>query len=576
MNKVGRNDPCPCGSKKKFKQCCQLGAGTPAADHRSAAALTTAPPQAFQTALAHHRAGDLALAGAVCHRILATEPRHAEALHLLGMIAFQTARSADAAELIRRAVQINPSNPYFHSNLGIALQNQGKLEEAVASYKNALRLKPDFADVYSNMGKAFRDQGKPGEAAACCRKALALRPDLTEALNNLGNALMDQGNIEEAMACYRKLVAWNPGSAGAHYNMGNALREQGRHDEAVVSFRKALSLQPDLVPAHVNLGNGLQHQGKMEEAAACYRRALSLDPGLVQAHINLGNVYQEQGKLEEAIAGYRTALSLDPESSLACINLGNAFREQGDLDRAIAAYQEAVRIDPDNIVATHVLTALSGGDSKCSPGKYVEHLFDNIAGKFDAHLLQNLKYRVPEELVLLVRDFSEPLPGGWDILDLGCGTGLVGVAMAPYARHLVGVDLSSGMLAKARERSLYHRLERSELLSMMRREPDGSYDAIMAADLFIYIGDMDDVFGEAKRLLRRDGLFGFSLESLDAPLDYKLLPTTRYAHASAYLDKLAAKHAFRICRKVSTQLRLENENPAHGWLVLLGHDRPDR
>lgn len=571
MKETGRNDPCPCGSQKKYKQCClRATVGNAAGDGGKAmGALMVA--QAFEAALTAHRAGDLLRAELLCREILKGEPRHADALHLLGMTAFQTGRPEAAVDWIRRALRSDRTNPHYHGNLGIALHSLDNLDEAVACYREALALKPDFAEVYGNLGKALRDQRKTDDAIDCCRKAIALRPDLTEAVNNLGNALMDQQRLDEAIGCYRRVVEAEPRHAEAHYNWANALHQQGSRDEAVIRYRSALSLKPNLLQARLNLGNALLERGDLDEAEACYRAALAIDPSFAQAHLNLGNLLLEQGRAAEAIECLRTALSLDPDSVTAWISTGDAFRERGDTERAIRCYERAIGIDPGNVVAVHLLTALRGGESPCSPVPYVVHLFDHMAGTFDAHLVDRLHYSVPQGLAKLVGDFAPTLPDGGDLLDLGCGTGLAGAAMARYARRMVGIDLSSRMLEKAREKGLYERLEHSELLAMMRKEPEASFDLIVAADLFIYIGEIDAVMAEARRLLRRDGLFAFSIEALASTADYRLMPTTRYAHSTGYIDRLATQNRFTVERMVSAPLRLENDLPVPGWLFLLQH-----
>jgi predicted TPR repeat methyltransferase len=142
-------------------------------------------------------------------------------------------------------------------------------------------------------------------------------------------------------------------------------------------------------------------------------------------------------------------------------------------------------------------------------------LFDVYAQRFDSHLVQVLNYSVPEKLAASAALFPS---GGekWAILDLGCGTGLSGAAIAQFARHMVGVDLSSKMLDKARERNLYARLEQLDLLAMMEAEPAASYDVVFAADVFVYLGKLDELVSQARRLLRPGGLFAFSVESLEA------------------------------------------------------------
>ncbi len=167
---------------------------------------------------------------------------------------------------------------------------------------------------------------------------------------------------------------------------------------------------------------------------------------------------------------------------------------------------------------------------------------------------------------------------GWDVLDLGCGTGLVGVAIAPFARRLVGVDLSLKMLERARERKLYDRLEHRDLLSLMQLDPASSYDIIAAADVFVYVGKLDDVVREAARLLRVGGALVFSVEAIEATSeatdtapshDYRLLASGRYAHSAEYLRKLARDNGFGKIDLSAADIRLERGAPVRGWLTLL-------
>lgn len=161
---------------------------------------------------------------------------------------------------------------------------------------------------------------------------------------------------------------------------------------------------------------------------------------------------------------------------------------------------------------------------------------------------------------------------------MGCGTGLVGAAIAPFARQLVGVDLSARMLEKARARKVYQRLERLDLLAMMRDEQDSSYDAIIAADVFIYLGKLDEIVSEIERLLCPGGVFAFSVETLEASSneeavqgiqpEYQLGHTRRYSQSADYIARLASANGFSIQEMVATQIRMERSNPVNGHLVL--------
>jgi tetratricopeptide (TPR) repeat protein len=303
--------------------------------------------EALAAAIQHYRAGRFQTAEQTCRRILAVEPNHAEAFHLLGMVARQAGRHEIAVEYIQRAIRLKGNVAVFHVNLGNVLYILRKLDEAVACYRRALELKPDFAKAHNNLGNALKDQGKFDDAIACYRRALELNPDYAEAHNNLGAARHGQGNLDEAAACYRRALDLQPDYAEAQNNLGSALLGQGNRDEAIACYRRALELQPDFAEAHINLGNALHDHGDLNEVVACYRRAVKLKPDYAEAHDNLGNALMNQGKPDEAIACYRRALQLQPDFADAHNNLGTALYRHGDLDEAIASYRRALELRPD-------------------------------------------------------------------------------------------------------------------------------------------------------------------------------------------------------------------------------------
>ena len=304
-------------------------------------------PEALAIAFQHHQAGRLQAAEQIYRLILQAEPNHADAMHLLGVIAHQVGKHDIAVEHIERAIGLNGNVAAFHNNLGEAYLALGRIPEAVACYRQALQLKPDYTVAHNNLGAAFKDQGKLDEAVACCRRALELKPDYAEAHNNLGVAFKDQGKLDEAVACLRRALELKPHFAAAHNNLGLACWDQGKRDEALACWRRALELKPDYAEAHYNLGNAMKDQGKLDEALACYRRALELKPDYAEAHNSLGVAFTEQGKLDEAVACYHRALELKPGYAGAHSNLGLAFQNQGKLDEALACYRRALELEPD-------------------------------------------------------------------------------------------------------------------------------------------------------------------------------------------------------------------------------------
>ena len=280
MKRAGRNDPCPCGSGRKYKQCCLRGEVTEGRGERSGAVSVAA---LIREAIAHHQAG----------------------------------RLSEAITSYRGALSIEPHHAKTHNNLGNALRDVGRLNEAAACFRSALRIDPDYAKAHNNLGNVLRDQGKLDEAVACYQRALVLEPNYAEAHNNLGAAWQDQGRLDEAVTCYQKALVVKPHYAEAYNNLGAALQKQDKRDEAVACCRKAVALRPDYAEACNNLGALLQDQGEPEEALAWCRRALGLKPDYAEAYNNLGNVLRDLGRRDEGMASYRKALSLRPDLAAA-------------------------------------------------------------------------------------------------------------------------------------------------------------------------------------------------------------------------------------------------------------------
>lgn len=236
---------------------------------------------ALRGAIAHHQAGRLAEAEAIYRQILLDAPGHPEALHLLGLIAYQIGKHEIAADLISQAIAAAPANP---AN-------------------------------YNLLGSIFSELGKQDEAVGCHRKAIALKPDFAEAHNNLGNVYKRLKLLDDAVASYKMAIACRPDYVNAYIGLGIALHEQGKESEAVTFYRKAILLRPDSKEAYFNLGNALYSQGNMNASVECYRKALSLNPDYAEAYNNLGNLFKDLGDTNEAVANFHKILSLRPDSA---------------------------------------------------------------------------------------------------------------------------------------------------------------------------------------------------------------------------------------------------------------------
>ena len=297
----------------------------------------------------HHQAGRSNEAEACYRNVLALQPNHAEALHLLGVLSHQRGRSDVAVELIRLALRRDKQNAVYLCNLAVALRELGAFDEAATACRNAIRLKADFAEAHCTLGAVLRDQGKLVDSIAASRLAIRYKPNIADAHSNLGGALHDQGKFDEAIAAYRQAILLRPNVALFHFNLGATLHECRHFDEAVSEYRQATQIDRDFAEAHSNLGATLREQDKLDEAVAAQRFALRIKPDLAVAHCNLGAALYDQGRLAEAVAACRQAILLKPDLDAAHGNLGSALIELGRVAEGRASLQRAINLAPRKV-----------------------------------------------------------------------------------------------------------------------------------------------------------------------------------------------------------------------------------
>jgi predicted TPR repeat methyltransferase len=379
-------------------------------------------------------------------------------------------------------------------------------------------------------------------------------------------ALHRGGQLGEAAALYHQVLASEPEHFGALHLLGVIEAQHRRYPEAVVLIEQAIRVDSSVAAAHANLGNAQCALGLFDQALVSYRRALTLQPGHRWALMGQGKASWSLGRLTEALASYEAALEIDPDCSESLTNRGDILLKLGRLDEGVVSLRRAVDCgaDPDPIRFVLASIGQETAPGMAPPG-YVKDLFDKYADRFDAELVEVLHYRTPELLAQLVLRHSTPAP--LDVLDLGCGTGLCGPLLRPVARRLTGVDLSANMLDKARGRGVYSDLECIELTEYLGTR-GAEFDLVIAADVFVYLGDLAPVFAGVQRALRAGGRFAFSVEAGEQR-DCELAATRRYRHSKAYLDRLAAEHGFDVDTIETGVLRLNDGSDVRGHLALL-------
>ncbi|MHB8813457.1 MAG: tetratricopeptide repeat protein [Steroidobacteraceae bacterium] len=376
------------------------------------------------------------------------------------------------------------------------------------------------------------------DAEAEYRRFLEHRPDDPDALNFLGMLRGQSGDPTEAAALLRRSVEAEPSNPHAWLNLGNVLVILSKPEEARAAFTKATELAPELAIAWFNLGVCLGRCKQPLEAASALHRALKIEPGNLRAYEALALVLHRLGNYAEAAEVFREWLAHDP---------GNPF-------------------------ALHMLAATSGsGAPPKAADEYVRQLFDDFAGHFDENLT-SLQYRAPH---LIAERLGREAPGNssLDVLDAGCGTGFCGPLVRSLARSLVGVDLSAGMIEKARARGGYDELIVEELCAFMTSRP-GSFDVVISADTLVYFGALEDPLRGARSCLRRGGLLIFTVEHWDPSEDagsreasYRLATHGRYGHTERYVRAALEGAGFDEVSVERGVLRRERGSDVMGLVV---------
>jgi predicted TPR repeat methyltransferase len=392
-------------------------------------------------------------------------------------------------------------------------------------------------------------------------------PDHPDVLNHMGILQHQRGEHATALALLRHAAEVAPNAAGIWNNLGNVLVRVAQTDEAEHAFRRSIELDEN-PEALSNLGRVLRRRKRWAEGEAACRRAIELAPTFGDAWHHLSLLLVAQGRVPEAIVAASKAVVLLPPHKRRRDSYARALVRAGEVEQAIAVYREWLAEEPDNAYVRHHLAACMGeGAPERASDTYIEQAFDGFASTFDAQLA-SLGYRAPQ-LVAAALAASLPAPARqFDIADLGCGTGLCGPLIAPWARRLSGCDLSAAMLARAQGRGVYDELEKSELVAYLDDHP-AAFDVAVSADTLCYFGALERFAAAARRALREGGHLVFTVEALpdDAGADHRLLLHGRYAHARSYLRSVLAAAGFERQRIDADILRSEGGVPVQGWLV---------
>ena len=472
------------------------------------------------------------------------------------------------------------------------LIDSGELGAAARVLLTAIARDEGGPEVLRLMGLLYVHQDAPAQGEVLIRRALQLRDDAAGQAA-LGDALQVQGRSAEAIRAYRRALSESSGSATLWCNLGLAHHALGAGQAAQQAYERAVQCDAEHLGAWYNLGLLRYDQQEYAAAKEAYTEALRIDPVEPDVLNNLGNTEAALGNVVAAVGLYRRALSVRPgdeaiarnlelagvdlaehhdqvqdDDSLWWRDVGQTLQRCGKRDEAIAAYRQALALDPAEPTAQHLLAALTGEGALRPPDAYVETLFDNYADRFERHLVGQLGYQLPA-LIRWVCDGQLALKPE-RVLDLGCGTGLVGVELREISGSIVGVDLSAEMIVHSERKGAYDALHQAEIAAWLAA--DGTqYSLIVAAEVAIYLGDMAPVFPLIRRCLAPGGRFIFSTER-EAEARVVLRESGRYAHSREGIERDAAAAGLTIELVGTVEIRRSRTGWEDGELFVLRLD----
>jgi len=385
-----------------------------------------------------------------------------------------------------------------------------------------------------------------------------------------GIAQFESQQYEAALAAFNAAAALTPERASVQFNLGTTLFHLGRPDEAIVALNKSLSSDAQQAPAWFTLGLCHVALENWPAATQALQRGLALAPETANIWLTLAQCHLHQNNVLGALDAMRSATRAAPTEPQPWSELGSLLREIGQYEEAAHSFEQAIQHGADPELHGYYLAAVRPGSPVPPPPKrYAEALFDGYASDFQTHLVEALKYSAHTTLLQPLLETGRRYPSA---LDLGCGTGLCAPLLKKMCDTIDGVDVSAAMVQQATGSGLYHSVSQNDLLPWLRSRNTPA-DLIVAADVFIYVGELTEVFAEVARLLSHEGCFAFSVETSEGE-GLRLLPSLRYAHSETYIRELAARHGLKIRSSYHGPIREEQRQPIAGQYFHLGLREP--
>lgn len=408
-------------------------------------------------------------------------------------------------------------------------------------------------------------EGRINEAIASLKAFNAKYPTDVRAMLFDGLIARARKNAALELGILQRTVRAAPRWPRAHMELALTLSREGRHAEALAAADTAVGLAPGERPPLETAIAVANSAGKPQVALTHLTKAHALWPDDLGIDRQLGVMLTNLRRYEEADVHWCKLLAAHPDDTAAEVDRGLTLAGLGRNEEAVTLLERAQQREPDNAIVAFYLASVRGETPATQPPELVQGIFDGYADHFDHQLVGQLKYRVPRRVAEIIRARGRDR---FDLLDLGCGTGLMGVYLGKPNGKLVGVDLSPRMLERAKRHKIYSELKQSDLLSVLRETTPASFDVVTANDVFIYVGDLAAVVPACFEVLRPGGALIFSCEAAEETEGALVLrPSKRYAHSRTSIQALCRNVGFASCEIETIDVRLENNVPIPGFIA---------
>ena len=489
------------------------------------------PKQEIRKALKHCENSQFSDAIVILQTVLEKYPNQIEALTILGNVYLHQKDIDLGIKYLERSLSINPQQNNALNDIGYGYYELKDYQKAISYFEKAIALNPNDFNPYFNMGRSFAGINEHLKAISFYEIAIKLNSNSSVIKKDIAISLAKKGEFKKAIFYLNEAIKIDKNSHQLYTLFGEILCVMKDYKGSIIAFQKSLELNPNNPFAMTYIGNNLRLLNKHDEAIEILEKSIKLYPNQDKPYHYLGLIFLSKNK-------------------------GVMAKDN---------FVKAIAINPDFEEAKYFLSSLDDKAPNCAPKKYVEELFDEYSENYEESLVGELKSEVSENLINIIRKHNKKSLG--EVLDLGCGTGLLGEKIKSFCDRLVGVDLSSNMLSKANEKSVYDELVHQDILEFLSLK-SLKYNYYIFSDVFVYIGDLRDIFRIIKEKSEMEGILAFTTEHTEKD-DYFLEKSGRFSHSKKYIESLSQELGYQIVHYEILNLRLENEKFIPGGYYLL-------